>query len=94
MAEHHSTIISTEDMREPTHLELAQMFMIQSQATLSLINFVLLERDILTTEEEFAEALQEVKVSMQTLTQWWINLKPEGENPLEDDTESGDPEFI
>jgi hypothetical protein len=70
-------IISLKDMRQPTNLELAELILIQSQAVMAMVNYLMIGRDILSEDEELQDAAEELNDSMLMMNHWWIDLKPE-----------------
>lgn len=85
MSEFESKIIPINDnsMRQPTMLEIAELIMMSNANIIAMTQVLMVNRDIMSEEQELDDSLADLSTTSNSLIQWWYALLKEQEKPHE-----------
>lgn len=85
MSEFESKIIPINDnsMRQPTMLEIAELIMMSNANIIAMTQVLMVNRDIMSEEQELDDSLADLSTTSNSLIQWWYALLKEQEKTHE-----------
>jgi hypothetical protein len=78
-------LIDENNMRQPTNLELAELIMMSNASVMAMTQLIMVNRDIMSEDDELQDSIDDLSVSNNSLTQWWYGLLKVKEEKTVDD---------
>jgi hypothetical protein len=78
-------LIDENNMRQPTNLELAELIMMSNASVMAMTQLIMVNRDIMSEDDELQDSIDDLSVSNNSLTQWWYGLLKAKEEKTNDD---------